>query len=419
MTISNELLDELLKGCKRPEDLVGDAGLMKELKVRLMERMLGAELTAHLGYDAGAEPPPEQTNRRNGVATKRVKGSDGEVPLVVPRDREGSFEPQLVKKGQTRIDGVDDKIIGLYAAGLSVRDIQAHLEDLYGLKVSPDLISRVTDAVLSEVREWQHRALDRMYPIVIFDALRVKIRDADSRMVRNKAVYIALGVTRDGEREVLGLWIADTEGAKFWLSVMNELRNRGVQDILIAVVDGLKGFPDAITAAFPETMVQTCIVHLIRHSMNFCSWKDRKTRSSGKQSPGLFSDPPHTADLRPIYEASTADEAARQLDAFEGKWAGKYPSIAPAWRRAWAEVTPFYAFSAAIRKIIYTTNAVESLNRVLRKTLKTKCSFPTEEAATKLIFLAIRNFEKGGRAVREWVAARNQLAIMFTGRFDA
>lgn len=417
MTISDELLAELLKGCKRPEDLLGDAGLMKELKIRLMERMLGAELTAHLGYEVGAEPPAEQANRRNGVATKRVKGSDGEVPLSVPRDREGSFEPELVKKGQTRIDGVDDKIIGLYAAGLSVRDIQAHLEDLYGLRVSPDLISRVTDAVLDEVREWQHRALDRMYPIVIFDALRVKIRDADSRMVKNKAVYIALGVTRDGEREVLGLWIADNEGAKFWLSVMNELRNRGVEDILIAVVDGLKGFPEAITAAFPETMVQTCprhghsdqwrahgSIHLIRHSMNFCSWKDRKAVA---------------ADLRPIYEAPTAEEAARQLEAFEEKWAGKYPSIAPAWRRAWAEVTPFYAFSAAIRKIIYTTNAVESLNRVLRKTLKTKGSFPTEEAATKLIFLATRSFEKGGRAVREWVAARNQLAIMFAGRFDA
>ncbi|WP_128255816.1 IS256 family transposase [Falsirhodobacter deserti] len=404
MTISNELLDELLKGCKRPDDLLGEAGLMKELKNRLMERMLGAELTAHLGYEAGAEAPPEQSNRRNGISTKRVKGSDGEVPLSVPRDRDGSFEPELVKKGQTRIDGVDDKIIGLYAAGLSVRDIQSHLEDLYGLRVSPDLISRVTDAVLDEVREWQHRALDRMYPIVIFDALRVKIRDADSRMVKNKAVYIALGVTRDGEREVLGLWIADNEGAKFWLSVMNELRSRGVQDILIAVVDGLKGFPQAITAAFPDTTVQTCIVHLIRHSMNFCSWKDRKAVA---------------ADLRPIYQAPTAEEAARQLDGFEEKWAGKYPSIAPAWRRAWAEVIPFFAFSAAIRKIIYTTNAVESLNRVLRKTRKTKGSFPTEEAATKLIYLAIRNCEKGGRAVREWVAARNQRAIMFAGRFDA
>ena len=254
-------------------------------------------------------------NRRNGVSTKRVKGSDGEVPLAVPRDRDGSFEPELVKKGQTRIDGVDDKIIGPYAAGLSVHDIQAHLEELYGLRVSPDLISRVTDAVLDEVRDWQHRALERMCPIVIFDALRVKSRDADSRMVKNKAVYIALGVTREGEREVLGLWIADNEGAKFWLSVMNELRNRGVQDILIAVVDGLKGFPEAITAAFPQTMVQTCIVHLIRHSMNFCSWKDRRAVA---------------ADLRPIYEAPTAEEATRQLDAFETIWGTRYPSIAPA-----------------------------------------------------------------------------------------
>ena len=225
MTISNELLDELLKGCARPEDLLGEAGLMKELKLRLMERMLGGELTAHLGYEAGAEPPSSQANRRNGGTTKRVKGQDGEMPLTVPRDRDGSFEPELVKKGQTRIDGIDDKIIGLYAHGLTVRDIQAHLEDLYGLKVSPDLISRVTDAVLGEVREWQSRALERMYPIVIFDALRVKIRDADSRMVKNKAVYVALGVTRDGLREVLGLWVADNEGAKFWLSVMNELRN--------------------------------------------------------------------------------------------------------------------------------------------------------------------------------------------------
>ena len=369
-----------------------------------MERMLGAELTAHLGYEPGAAPPAGQTNRRNGVTTKQVKGSDGEALLAVPRDREGTFEPELVKKGQTRIDGMDDKIIALYAAGLSVRDIQAHLEDLYGLRVSPDLISRVTEAVMSEVREWQYRALDRMYPIVIFDALRVKIRDADSRMVKNKAVYVALGVTRDGQREVLGLWIAENEGAKFWLSVMNDLRNRGLQDIRIAVVDGLKGFPEAIAAAYPGTMVQTCIVHLIRHSLNFCSWKDRKEVA---------------ADLRPIYEAPTAEEAARQLEGFAEKWAGKYPSIAPAWRRAWAEVIPFYAFSAPIRKIIYTTNAVESLNRVLRKTLKTKGSFPTEEAATKLIFLAIRKFEKGGRAVREWISARNQLAIMCAGRFDA
>ncbi len=289
----------------------------------------------------------------------------------------------------------------------SVRDIRAHLEDIYGLLVSPDLISRVTDAVLDEVRDWQSRALERMYPIVIFDALRVKIRDADSRMVKNKAVYIALGVSRDGVREVLGLWIADNEGAKFWLSVMNELKNRGVQDILIAVVDGLKGFPEAITAAFAQTTVQTCIVHLVRHSLNFCSqklWKDRKGVAT---------------DLRRIYSAATADQAADELDAFEKKWAGKYASIAPAWRRAWQEVIPFFAFDPAIRKIIYTTNAIESLNRVIRKSIKTRGSFPTDQAATKLIYLAIRNFEKGGRNVREWFAARNQFAIMFDERFNA
>ena len=404
MTISKELLDELLAGCERPEDLLGDAGLLKELKIKLMERMLGAELTAHLGYEEGKEAPPGQANRRNGNSTKRLKGQDGEVPISVPRDRDGSFEPELVKKGQTRIDGIDDKIVGLYAAGLTVRDIRAHLEDVYGLKVSADLISRVTDAVLDEVRDWQSRALERMYPIVIFDALRVKIRDADSRMVKNKAVYVALGVTRDGVREVLGLWIADNEGAKFWLSVMNELKNRGVQDVLIAVVDGLKGFPDAITAAFPEATVQTCIVHLVRHSLNFCAWKDRKYVA---------------ADLRRIYGAATADQAADELDAFEEKWAGKYASIAPAWRRAWAEVIPFFAFDPAIRKIIYTTNAIESLNRVIRKSIKTRGSFPTEEAATKLIYLAIRNFEKGGRNVRQWFAARNQFAIMFEERFNA
>ena len=417
MTISKELLDELLKGVERPEDLLGDSGLMKELKIRLMERMLGAELTAHLGYEEGKEAPPGQANRRNGSSTKVLKGQDGELPVAVPRDRDSSFEPELVKKGQTRIDGMDDKIIGLYAAGLTVRDIQAHLLDLYGLKVSPDLISRVTDAVLDEVREWQSRALDRMYPIVIFDALRVKIRDADSRTVKNKAVYIALGVTRDGLREVLGLWIAENEGAKFWLSVMNELKNRGVQDILIAVVDGLKGFPEAITAAFPDAMVQTCVrqrartdgafagsLHLVRHSLNSCSWKDRKAVA---------------ADLRRIYVAPTADMAAVELDGFEEKWAGKYASIAPAWRRAWQEVIPFFGFDPAIRKIIYTTNAIESLNRVIRKSIKTRGSFPTDEAATKLIYLAIRNFENDGRNVREWFAARNQFAIMFGERFDA
>jgi transposase-like protein len=394
MSISKELLDELLKDYERSEDLLGDSGLMKELKSKLMERMLDAELSAHLGYEVGKDAPADQPNRRNGTSKKRLKSQDGELPITVPRDRDGSFEPELVKKGQTRIDGMDDKIIGLYAAGLSVRDIRSHLEDVYGLQVSPDLISRVTDAVLDGVREWQGRGLEQLYPIVIFDVLRVKIRDGDSsRMVKNKAVYVALGIMRDGVCEVLGLWIADNEGAKVWLSVMNELKNRGVEDILIAVVDGLKGFPQAITAAFPDTVVQTCIVHQVRYSLNFCSWKDRK---------GV------AADLRLIYSAPTADLAAEELDHFEEKWMDKYPSIAPAWLRAWQEVVPFFAFDPAIRKIIYTTNAssqrlraiacrsmIESLNRVIRKTIKTRGSFPTEEAATKLIYLAIRNFEKG------------------------
>jgi putative transposase len=404
MTISKAVLDELLQGCERPEDLLGETGLMKELKIKLMERMLGAELTAHLGYEDGGAAPSGQANRRNGTSSKVLKGNDGALPISVPRDRDGSFEPELVKKGQTRIDGIDDKIISLYAAGLTVRDIRSHLEDIYGLQVSPDLISRVTDAVLDDVREWQSRALERVYPIVIFDALRVKIRDADSRMVKNKAVYVALGVLRDGQREVLGLWVADNEGAKFWLSVMNELKNRGVQDVLIAVVDGLKGFPDVITAAFPQATVQTCIVHLVRHSLSFCGWKDRKAVA---------------ADLRRIYAAASAIQAVTELDAFEDKWGRKYASIAPSWRRAWQEVIPFFAFDPTIRKIIYTTNAIESLNRVIRKSIKTRGSFPTEEAATKLIYLAIKNFEKAGRSVHEWIAARNQFAVLFDHRFHA
>ena len=447
MTISKELLDELLSGVERPEDLLGDKGLMKELKVRLMERMLGAELTEHLGYEPhgepasqqsnrrngaarkvlkgndGAvpidiprdrdalsiwamkhgEPASQQSNRRNGAARKVLKGNDGAVPIDIPRDRDGSFEPELIQKGQTRIDGMDDKIIGLYAAGLSTRDIRAHLEEVYGLRVSADLISRVTNAVLEEVSDWQNRALEPVYPIVFLDALRVKIRDAESRQVKNKAVYVALGVTPEGEREVLGLWIANNEGAKFWLSIMNNLKNRGLEDILIAVVDGLKGFPDAINAAFPDTTVQTCIVHLVRHSLNFCGWKDRKAVAK---------------DLKLIYQAVDDGEAAKALDDFEAEWGDKYPSIAPSWRRAWQEVIPFFAFPPAVRKIIYTTNAIESLNRVIRKTTKTRGSFPTDAAATKLIYLAIRNFEKAGRCVREWVAARNQFAILYPERFN-
>ena len=400
--IDNAILDELLRGYDQPRDLMADGDLMKDLRKALMQRMLGAELTEHLGYEHGEAAPPVQANRRNGVSRKTVKSEDGAFELEVPRDREGSFEPRLIGKGQTRIDGLDEKIIAMYARGMSVRDIRGHLEELYGLEVSPDLISRVTDAVLDEVKEWRSRALDAVYPVVIFDALRVKIRDKDSRIVKNKAVYLALGITGDGEREVLGLWIAENEGAKFWLSVMTELRNRGVQDILIAVVDGLKGFPEAITAAFPETTVQTCVVHLVRHSLNFCSWKDRKAVA---------------AKLREVYVAENAEAAWDALEAFDADWGRQYPSIAQAWRRAWQEVIPFFAFGPEIRRVIYTMNAIESLNRIIRKAIKTRGSFPSEDAAEKLIYLAIRGHEKTARTVRGWLTAVNQFAIMFEDRF--
>ncbi len=333
MTISKELPGELPSGVERPKDLLGDKGLMKELKVRPMERMLGAELTEHPGYEPHGEPASQQTNRRNGATRKVLKGNDGAVPIDIPRDRDGSFEPELIQKGQTRIDGMDDKTTGLYAAGLSTRDISSHLEEVYGLRVSADLISRVADAVLEEVPDWQNRALEPVYPIVFLDALRVEIRDAESRQVKNRAVYVALGVTPDGEREVPGLWIAANEGAKFWLSIMSNLKNRGLEDILIAVVDGLKGFPDAVNAAYPDTTVQTCIVHPVRHSLNFCGWKDRK---EGARS------------LKQIYQAVNDGEAAKALDAFEDEWGQKYPSIAPGWRRAWQEVIPFFAFPPGI-----------------------------------------------------------------------
>lgn len=400
--IDAAVLDELLKSCQRPEDLLGAGGLMQELKKALMERMLSAELTEHLGYEARDRPPETQKNRRNGTSPKTVLSDSGSFEIVVPRDRDGSFEPQLIPKGTTRIEGIDEKIISLYASGVSVRDIRQHLDELYGLTVSPDLISRVTDTVLEEVKEWRNRALDPLYPIVFLDALRVKIRDQDSRQVKNKAVYIALGVDAAGKRDVLGLWIAENEGAKFWMSVVNDLRSRGVQDILIAVADGLKGLPEAIRSVFPQTTVQTCIVHLVRHSLNFCSWKDRKAAAT---------------QLRSIYSATDADAAWDALELFEQDWGSRYPSIGKAWRNAWQEVIPFFAFAPEIRKVIYTTNAIEGLNRVIRKAIKTRGSFPSEDAAHKLIYLAIRKHEKTNRSVREWTTAANQFAILFEDRF--
>ena len=401
--ISDAVLDELMSGYEKPEDLLGDNGLFKELKRRLIEKALGAELSDHLGYEKGDPGGRGSGNSRNGHSSKRLKGEDGDLEVAVPRDRNASFDPRIVRKGQTRIDGFDDKVISMYARGMSVRDIRGHLKELYGVAVSPDLISRVTDAVLEEVRAWQNRALESVYPVVIFDALRVKIRDEG--IVRNKAVYLALAITRDGGRDVLGIWIENQEGAKFWLKVMNELRNRGLQDILIAVVDGLKGFPEAINAVFPETVIQTCIVHLVRHSLNFCSYKDRRVVA---------------ADLKTIYRAETADAAEARLAAFERRWDDRYPSIGQSWRRNWEKVVPFFAFHQDIRRIIYTSNAIESLNMTIRKTIKTRGSFPNDQAATKLIYLAIRNAGQIAKAnTYGWKTALNQFAILFGERLRA
>jgi putative transposase len=399
-TIKPELLDELLSGVSSPEDLLGDAGLFRQLKKALMERALGAELTHHLGYEKGDPAGRGSGNNRNGHSSKTVLSEDGEIDLSIPRDRAGTFAPQLIPKGVTRLDGFDGKVISLYARGLTVREIQGHLKELYGTDVSPDLISRVTDAVLDEVKEWQARPLDTIYPIVFFDALRVKIRDEG--LVRNKAVYVALALDTEGHKHVLGLWIEQTEGAKFWLKVMNDLKTRGLQDILIAVVDGLKGFPEAIGAVFPQTTVQTCIVHLIRNSLAFVSWKDRKIIMP---------------DLKAIYRAESAQAAQDRLAAFEAKWEGRYPAVGQGWRRAWEHVIPFFAFPPDIRKMIYTTNAVESLNRSLRKIIKTRGSFPSDEAAMKLLYLAIQNAGIHWRRPVEWTTAMGQFAILFGERF--
>ncbi|WP_294124323.1 IS256 family transposase, partial [Sphingomonas sp.] len=392
--------DQLLAGYEKPEDLTGADGLFKQLKKALIERALGAELTDHLGYEKGDPAGRGSGNSRNGTSAKTILSEDGELMIEVPRDRAGSFEPQLIAKGQTRFDGFDEKIISLYARGMSVREIQGHLAELYGAEVSPDLISKVTDAVLDEVREWQMRPLDPVYPVVFFDALRVKIRDEGS--VRNKAVYVALALNPDGEKDVLGLWIEQTEGAKFWLKVMNELKTRGLGDILIAVVDGLKGFPEAITTVFPDTQVQTCIVHLIRNSLAFVSWKDRKAIMPA---------------LKAIYRAENADMAFVRLEEFEAEWGKRYPAIGQAWRRAWQYVVPFFAFAPAIRKMIYTTNALEALNRSLRKIIKTRGSFPNDEAAMKLLYLAIKNAGMRWRRGVEWTSAMGQFAIQFGDRF--
>jgi len=399
-TIKPELLDELLSGVSSPDELMGDGGLFRQLKKALMERALGAELTHHLGYEKNDPAGRGTGNSRNGHSSKTVLDEDGPLDLAVPRDRAGTFEPLLVPKGVTRLEAFDEKIISLYARGMSVREIQGHLVEIYGTEVSPDLISRVTDAVLEEVKDWQGRPLDACYPVVFFDALRVKIRDEG--LVKNKAVYVALALDADGHKHVLGLWIEQTEGAKFWLKVMNDLKTRGVGDILIAVVDGLKGFPEAIGAVFPETLVQTCIVHLIRSSMAFVSWKDRKQIMP---------------DLKAIYRAENAEAAWDRLGEFEARWGAKYPAVGQSWRRAWDHVVPLFGFPPDIRKMIYTTNAVESLNRSLRKIIKTRGSFPNDEAAMKLLYLAIQNAGVHWRRPVEWTAAMGQFAVLFGDRF--
>ncbi len=403
MAIKDEILDQLMKGYEKPEDLLGKDGLFMELKQALVERALAEELTHHLGYEKGDKSNRDDGNTRNGHGKKKVRSSSGEMELAIPRDRKGGFEPQLIKKGQRHFDGFDDKIISMYARGMSTREIQGHLKELYGVKVSPDLISRVTEGIMQEVKEWQNRPLDALYPLVIFDALQVKIRDEGT--VRNKAVYLALGMNTEGIKEVLGLWIEQTEGAKFWLRVMTELKNRGVQDILIAAVDGLKGFPEAITSVFPKAQVQTCIVHMVRHSLRFVPWKDRKEVAK---------------DLKAIYKSENAEAAEDHLVEFEQKWDSKYPTISQSWRRNWEQIIPFLAYPMEIRKVIYTTNAIESLNSTLREAVKARGHFPSDQAATKLLYLAIKNLTlKWKKPPREWTMAMNQFAILFDDRLKA
>ena len=395
--IPKELIDQFMDGQMTGESIEVASAAFKRA---LIERVLGGELSHHLGYLPGQEKPSATDNYRNGATAKTVLTNTGPVRVEVPRDRDGSFEPLLIPKHGRRFTGFDDKIIALYARGMTMREIQAFMAEQYSTDVSPEFISTVTDSVMSEVSEWQSRPLDPLFPVVFFDAMRVKIRD--EAVVRSKAIYLALGVLPDGTREILGLWIENTEGAKFWLKVFNELKTRGVQDILIAVTDGLKGMSEALSAVFPATTLQTCIVHLIRNSLDFASWKDRK---------GL------AAALRPVYSALNAELAQVALDDFEqGEWGKKFPSVVAIWRRVWDKVIPFFAYPPAVRKLIYTTNAIESLHSQLRKIIKTRGHFPSDDAATKLLWLALRNIGQGN-SIRDWREAMNQFAIAYGDRF--
>jgi putative transposase len=400
MAITKEVLDELLKDYRGPDDLTGEEGLLKQLTKALVERAMGAELTEHLGYEKheGGEKPSE--NRRNGTSRKTVRSDQGPITLEVPRDREGTFEPKIVGKHQRELPGFSDKILSMYARGMTTREIGEHLKEIYGTEVSPQFITSVTDGVVESLEMWRNRELEAVYPIVFFDAIVVKIRD--NGHVVKKAIYLALAITLEGKKELLGLWIDQSEGAKFWVGIISELKNRGVQDILIAAVDGLSGFPDAIRAVYPATEVQLCLVHVVRSSLRFVPYKDRRTVAAG---------------LKTIYSASTEEAALSALEEFQATWDGKYPMIGRSWHQRWTEIVPFLAYASEIRKVIYTTNAVESLNYTLRKVTRNRQAFPTSEAAMKLVYMALQNISRRWTMpVKDWSQALNQLALKFTGR---
>lgn len=403
MAIRDEILEELLKEYKSPEDLMGKDGILKELTKRLLEKAMESELTHHLGYDKYSTAGKKSGNSRNGKSSKTIKGDFGEIPIEVPRDRNGDFDPQIIPKHQTRFRGFDDKIISMYARGMTTRDIQDHLHEIYNVEVSADLISTVTDAVVNDAKEWQNRPLDEVYPVLYLDATILKVRN-EGRVI-NKSAYLAIGINMEGLKDVLGIWLEQNEGAKFWLKVMTELKNRGVRDIFIACVDGLKGFPEAIEAAFPQTEVQLCIVHMIRGSLRFVSWKDRKAV---------------VADLKGIYQATSDELAQENLEIFARKWDGRYPTIAKSWRANWQRIIPFFAYPEEIRRIIYTTNAIESLNNTLKKTIKNRASFPNDEAAVKLLYLSLKNAQKKWTMpARNWGKAINQFAILYGDRMTS
>jgi putative transposase len=404
MALDKNLIDKLIEGYQKPEDLVGENGLLKQLTKALIERAMNAELTHHLGYEKHSPTGRGSGNSRNGKTRKKLKGDFGEIEIEVPRDRKGEFEPQIVGKHERRFDGFDDKILSMYSRGMSTRDIQEHLKDMYGVEISPSLISEVTEAVSEEVQQWQLRPLEPIYPIVYLDALFVKMRHEGR--VENRAVYVAVGVRMDGCKDVLGLWTSDTEGSKFWLSVVTDINNRGVKDILIACVDGLKGFPEAIETVFPQTQVQLCIVHLIRNSLKYVPYKNRKQVA---------------ADLKAVYNAPTAQAAEYELRQFGERWDEKYRPIRVLWERNWERVIPFLAFPPAVRKVIYTTNAIESLNMSLRRVIKTRASFPSEHAALKLLYLALKNVVRHwlDRPVADWTDALNHFTILWEDRIRA